>query len=653
MNSYSLISLTAAFIAFCTAIFIYQRNPGSRINLLVSGLAVTVSFTAFTEFVYRLVENPADAYIWLKLSLIWPIIPAILLHISLIYTGRRLKPWMLAPIYGPAAVFALTGLSTDLLISGAMKTYYGWTYALPEPAVLFAAFAVWSIALALAAAFMVLVDYMRAEGYRRRESLYLFIGLFMPLIVSFITDFIVRDLLGIMFPELTQTMLSLGLLFIAYGVWRYEFPELSPAVAAERITEIMPNFLLITDLEGRINRWSRSIEEKLSYTELRGQYVWSIFEATERSMLREIVSSFSLAEMESRILSADGRALDVLLTASPIRGRLSEPIGFVFIATDVTIQRRATERLRESEMRFRGVADNISDGIAITDEEGKVIYWNRALEEITSIGRGDAAGRSLDDICFDLVRESLGDDEFLIEGDRIVWMFSFHITEDLMAVIVRDVTETRRYEDSLRSALQERETLIREVHHRVKNNLQIISSLLNLQKPYIRDSEDIRIFEESQTRIKSMAMIHESLYQSESLSEINIKSYLSRLVTELLSTYGASGVVPELEVDEVGLDIEVAVPLALIVNELVTNSLKYALPGGRGQIRIGFRELDGIYLMEYRDTGPGLPDDFNSGGSDSLGMTLVRALVGQLEGELETFTDGGAVFRITFPSGDR
>lgn len=129
----------------------------------------------------------------------------------------------------------------------------------------------------------------------------------MPLIVSFITDFIVRDLLGIMFPEMTQTMLSLGLLFIAYGVWRYEFPELSPAVAAERIVGIMPNFLLITDPEGRINRWSRSIEEKLLYTELRGQYVWSIFEPSEASMLREIVSSSSSAEMETRILSADGR----------------------------------------------------------------------------------------------------------------------------------------------------------------------------------------------------------------------------------------------------------------------------------------------------------------------------------------------------------
>ena len=650
MNPYSIISLMAAVIAFCTAIFIYQRNPGSRINLLVSCLAVTVSFTAFTEFVYRLVESPANAYIWLKLSLIWPVIPAILLHISLIYTGRRLKPWMLVPIYGPAAAFISTGLSTDLLISGAMQTYYGWTYALPEPAVLFAAFAVWSIALTLAAAFMVLVDYMRAEGYRRRESLYLFTGLFMPLIVSFITDFIVRDLLGIMFPEMTQTMLSLGLLFIAYGVWRYEFPELSPAVAAERIVGIMPNFLLITDPEGRINRWSRSIEEKLLYTELRGQYVWSIFEPSEASMLREIVSSSSSAEMETRILSADGRALDVLLTASPIRGRLSEPIGFVFIATDITIQRRATERLRESEMRFRGVADNISDGIAITDREGRVVYWNRALEEITSMGRDDAAGRSMDDICSDLILESLGDDEFLMEGGRRVRMFSFHITGDLRAVIVRDVTEARRYEESLLSALRERETLIREVHHRVKNNLQIVSSLLNLQKPYIRDPEDLRIFEESQARIKSMAMIHESLYQSDSLSEINIKSYLSRLVIELLSTYGVSGVVSDLEVDEVGLDIEVAVPLALIVNELVTNSLKYAFPDGRGRIWIEFRELDGLYLMEYRDTGPGLPDDFGSGGSDSLGMTLVGALVGQLGGELETFSEDGAVFRITFPS---
>ncbi|MGB9837631.1 MAG: histidine kinase dimerization/phosphoacceptor domain -containing protein [Methanothermobacter sp.] len=651
MNPYSIISLLASVIAFYTSVFIYYRNPRNNLNLLVSNLGVAVSFMAFTEFVYRTVATPGDAMIWLRLSLLWPIIPAILLHTALTYTGKRVGKPVLAVIYAPAIVFILTGLMTNLFISGPLLTYYGWTYALPEPPVVFALFSLWTVTVTLTSAAITFRDYLRSEGYRKRESLYIFTGLFVPLIVSFTTDFIFRDLMGMVFPEFTQTMLALGLLLIAYGVWRYDFPELSPAIAARSIAEVIPSFLIITDLEGRITSCSRSVHEKLSYSsrDLRGKPFWNLFEPSDREMLRELVSGFSSSEMETRIISADGKMTDVLLTASPIRGRFREPIGFVFIATDISLQRRATERLRESEMRFRGVADNISDGIAITDESDTVIYWNRALEEITSTGRDDAMGRKIPEICSEVILEARGDDEFLIEGERVVQISRFSIMPGLRAVLVRDVTEARRYEESLISALRERETLIREIHHRVKNNLQIISSLLNLQKPYIKDPEDLRIFEESQTRIKSMAMIHESLYQSETLSEINMRKYISRLVTEILSTYGASGIVSDIKVEEVSLDIEVAVPVALIVSELVTNSIKYAFPDGKGRIIVSFNLWEGVYLLDYRDTGQGLPEDFSSGSSDSLGMTLVRALADQLDGELEAFNEGGAVFRITFP----
>ncbi|MCG2828483.1 histidine kinase dimerization/phosphoacceptor domain -containing protein [Methanothermobacter sp. K4] len=651
MNPYSIISLLASVIAFYTSVFIYYRNPRNNLNLLVSNLGVAVSFMAFTEFVYRTVATPGDAMIWLRLSLLWPVILAILLHIALNYTGKGAGKLAVAIIYTPAVIFILTGLLTDLFISGPLLTYYGWTYALPEPPVVFALFSFWTVTVTLTAAAITFRDYLGSKGYRKRESLYIFTGLFLPLIVSFTTDFILRDLMGMVFPEFTQTMLSLGLLFIAYGVWRYDFPELSPAIAARSIAEVMPNFLIITDLEGRVTSFSRSVHEKLSYSsrDLRGKPFWNLFDPSDREILGELVSGFSSSEMETRIISADGKTTDVLLTASPIRGRFREPIGFIFLATDISLHRRATERLRESEMRFRGVADNISDGIAITDESDTVIYWNRALEEITSTGRDDALGRRMSEICSEVILEARGDDEFLIEGERVVQISRFSIMPGLGAVLVRDVTEARRYEESLIAALRERETLIREIHHRVKNNLQIISSLLNLQKPYIRDAEDLRIFEESQTRIKSIAMIHESLYQSETLSEINMRNYISRLVTELLSTYGASGIISDISVDDVSLDIEVAVPVALIVSELVTNSIKYAFPDGEGRIMISFNLRGGVYLLDHRDTGQGLPEDFSSGSSDSLGMTLVRALVDQLDGELEAFNEGGAVFRIRFP----
>ena len=205
--------------------------------------------------------------------------------------------------------------------------------------------------------------------------------------------------------------------------------------------------------------------------------------------------------------------------------------------------------------------------------------------------------------------------------------------------------------NALAAALEGKELLIKEIHHRVKNNLQIITSLLNLQSRKIDNKDTQALFEDSSNRVKSMALIHEYLYQSEDLVRIDFASYINTLVPDLLETYRTNGthIDLDMQLEQVALPPEAAVPCGLILNELVTNSLKYAYPeGGDGRIRIGLRQVDGRVQLSVADDGVGLPKDVDARMGQSLGLTMVHTLIGQLQGELEIDDQNGTLFRFSF-----
>ncbi len=214
-------------------------------------------------------------------------------------------------------------------------------------------------------------------------------------------------------------------------------------------------------------------------------------------------------------------------------------------------------------------------------------------------------------------------------------------------------------EEVVRRSLQEKEVLLKEVHHRVKNNLQIISSLLNLQMPYIQDMQAIELFKESQNRIISMALIHEKLYQSESLAGIDVAEYIHSLTDNLLRSYGAARHAAGLKIDaaSITLDIDTVIPCALIINELVSNALKHAFPdswrqaGAMAEIRVDLhRAADNRFVLTVTDNGVGLPEGFAVHNCESLGLKLVGVLVRQLRGALrfERGDGTGAEFTVTF-----
>jgi two-component system, sensor histidine kinase PdtaS len=218
-------------------------------------------------------------------------------------------------------------------------------------------------------------------------------------------------------------------------------------------------------------------------------------------------------------------------------------------------------------------------------------------------------------------------------------------------VSLLDITQRKNAENEVKQSLNEKELLLREIHHRVKNNMQIISSLLNLQRSYIQDAEADNILQESQGRVKSMALVHEKLYQTDDLSKINVAEYIRSLSMNLFHSYTVKpGIKLILDVGEVYFNIDTAVPLGLIINELVSNSLKYAFcDRENGEISISLKKTDdsGIYHLKVGDDGVGFPSDLDFDNTPSLGLKLVSTLVNQLDGEIELINDYGTCFHIT------
>ncbi|MCK4372250.1 MAG: HAMP domain-containing protein [candidate division Zixibacteria bacterium] len=216
----------------------------------------------------------------------------------------------------------------------------------------------------------------------------------------------------------------------------------------------------------------------------------------------------------------------------------------------------------------------------------------------------------------------------------------------------REVVEHDRAKEVISASLKEKETLLKEVHHRVKNNLQIIISLLNLQSNQIRDDHALEMFRVSQARVRSMALIHEKLYQSEDLSDIDFAEYIKGLSEYLVHSFKPDGLAVNLktDVESISLSVESAVPCGLIVNESISNALKHAFPGAReGTITVGFRRgSKGMLVLTVSDDGVGIPVDFDLERSNSLGLQLIATLTKQLKGHLHVHTDNGTTITVEF-----
>ena len=340
-------------------------------------------------------------------------------------------------------------------------------------------------------------------------------------------------------------------------------------------------------------------------------------------------------------------------------------------------RKRAEAELKSTKEKLESFINNTSDAITITDLEGNILQVNKGFEKIYGWTAEEAMGMKLPTIPDHIMPETRNLLEEVKAGkvvtahetvrqrkDRSLFDVSATISSIkdaagnvvAFAGISRDITERKRAEEQTRCSLKEKEILLREIHHRVKNNMQVISSLLRLQSKYIKDRDDIEIFKDSENRISSMSLVHEKLYQSRDFTKIDFNVYISDLVKSLFHSYGAVSncIVPNINVSNVSLGIDSAIPCGLIINELVTNSLKYAFPDNRkGEIKIFLRnEGENDIVMNIKDNGIGIPDGIDFDKSDSLGLHLVKILAeNQLQGEIHLDRSNGTDFTIKFKGG--
>ena len=220
-----------------------------------------------------------------------------------------------------------------------------------------------------------------------------------------------------------------------------------------------------------------------------------------------------------------------------------------------------------------------------------------------------------------------------------------------LAAIYAMGVDRKRLEADIRHRIREKETLLREIHHRVKNNLAIVSSLLALQASRSEDPAARDVLNESRQRVYTMALVHEKLYQTRDFASINFKDYITTMINEIISLFhpGSNRVATELNVEDIELTIELAIPCGLILNELLTNAMKYAFPDNRaGVLHVGFTRTGDAYTLTVRDNGVGLPDGFNYRETQTLGLQIVIILTGQLNGLLQVNANNGTEVAVSF-----
>jgi len=221
----------------------------------------------------------------------------------------------------------------------------------------------------------------------------------------------------------------------------------------------------------------------------------------------------------------------------------------------------------------------------------------------------------------------------------------------LVSAAIRDISERKLVETRLRSSLKEKEVLLKEIHHRVKNNLQIVSSMLSLQMQKLSDTKAIELVKESQSRVRSIALFHEKLYQSRDLGRVEMAEYLRGLANDLFATYGVNpdDIVLAVHAEDIPLDVDAAISCGLIVNELVSNALKHAFPADRkGQVAITLRSAGTDVVLEVADNGVGVPADFDFRSRSTLGLKLVAIFTEQVAGAMDLTREGGTRFSLRF-----
>lgn len=446
------------------------------------------------------------------------------------------------------------------------------------------------------------------------------------------------------------------------------------------LVEAIPDSIYFKDTEGR------NLVVNKAYEKLAGRGREDIIGKTDEELLppklaeecrksdEKVLKTRKNFHGEEKFLNPNGELTFFETTKSPIFDELGNIVGLVSVSRDITERKRTEEALEESEERYRDLVEKAGIAILIDDRGGHFKYVNERYAELFGYSEEELESQSIRSVVHpDDVDRVMQYHNNRIQGKKAPSRYEFkgvkkdgsfiYLEADAQAIkkgkktvgtrcYIWDISARKTADEKLKASLQEKEVLLREIHHRVKNNLQIISSLLNLQSRNIKDRPSLDMFQESRHRVRSMALVHEKLYRSEDLAKVDFCEYIRSLSSHLFMAYGINSTSIKLDVDvkDVYLDINTSIPCGLIINELVSNSLKHAFDGRKqGRIRIVLQhENEDKFKLVVSDNGVGLPRSLDVTKTESLGLQLVSMLVEQLQGSLFIDRSGGTSFEIVF-----
>jgi PAS domain S-box-containing protein len=465
----------------------------------------------------------------------------------------------------------------------------------------------------------------------------------------------------------------------------------------ELFTDCIPDHAFVAlDADGRVARWNRGAERVMGWRaeDILGQssarfYTpedvvngipeWERAQAAEHGHIQE----------ERWHIRRDGTRFWGSGTLAAVRNQAGELVGFTKVMRDMTGHNQAQSLLRDSEERLRLFIENVTDyALFQVNTEARISSWNTGAERTFGYTEAEILGRPMRDLYLpeeaargdaekDLeIAQANGrfeDARLLVRKDG-TRLFARWVTTPMLddagdlrgyAKVLRDETERRHAEQRLQASLAEKHALLQEIHHRVKNNLQVITSLLSIQAERIQNPDVSAVIEDTENRVRAIAALHETLYSSNDLASIEFGSYVERLVRDLVGFFGVDEkrLSVAIRADELLVDIGQAIPLGLIVNELVTNTFKHAFPVGKSglmEIHLKYladtpdhaigRSVDrGLGEITVKDNGVGLPANLRLNETPSMGLHLVNVLVEQLNGELEVAATEGTSFTVRFP----
>lgn len=404
------------------------------------------------------------------------------------------------------------------------------------------------------------------------------------------------------------------------------------------------------DLESHQLRWDHLTPHEYKFVD---EYLFS-----------EILTTGMVLPQEKEFINKEGERVPVLVGAAQLEDDLNQLIAVV---VDITERRNTQEALQKTNEQLQAVLDAVPGFVSWIDANLRYLGVNEHLAHSLNLSPQEIVGKSVGFLTGNTELFEFLESFFAGENKTSSRIIPVPIGEELSSYLMIaqkyeqgsacvlvgiDISDRQKAEEKLKASLKEKEVLLKEIHHRVKNNLYVVSSLLELQMSTIHDPQIAQLFQDSQNRIYSMALIHEKLYRSSNLAIINFSEYIEDLVTHFFDSYNvnANYIDLELQIEQISINIETATPCGLILNELLSNAMKHAFPDDREgivSVECYQDENQQIHLI-IRDNGVGFSENFDFRETDSMGFQVICTLTEQLDGTLELNQDQGTEFHLTF-----